>query len=392
MSAYEGTVARLGELLLAEKLIQIGQLEEALEAQVVHGGRLGTNLVELGSLAEADLARMLGKQHNLPFASGQMVPDTAALSLVSRKFCDDEDVLPMRLEATRLAVAVLGPHQVKALDALAFKAGKRVVAVVIPEMRMHQLLRLHCKAFRPMRSMDVVSLRPMKAELETQSAPEDLINEDDFAKLYAKAVGEAEVDDDAEIVQGEALEEEVIAAAPVVQPAPSPIVSEPPPLTFMQAQKQLQESTGREDIGRTVLQFARSKFARTLLFNVHAELLTGWQGMGKGMNAKAVRRIGVNLREKNTFRLVCDLKSHFIGPMKKTADMAVFYELLGGGYPQTAVILPLLVRGKLAHLLYVDGGPGQLTTPDVGELLILSQRVAHSYEALIRERQAERAR
>jgi hypothetical protein len=49
------------------------------------------------------------------------------------------------------------------------------------------------------------------------------------------------------------------------------------------------------------------------------------------------------------------------------------------------------VRGKPVHLLYVDNGPDQLTPPDVGELLILSQSVARSYEALIRARQAARA-
>ncbi|MCI0672827.1 MAG: general secretion pathway protein GspE, partial [Myxococcaceae bacterium] len=52
---------RLGDRLLAEKLITQEQLQEALAAQVVHGGRLGTNLVELGRLKEEDLARVLGQ-------------------------------------------------------------------------------------------------------------------------------------------------------------------------------------------------------------------------------------------------------------------------------------------------------------------------------------------
>ena len=388
-------MARLGELLLAEKLVTTDQLEEALETQVVHGGRLGTNLVELGFLKEADLARTLGKQHALPFASGEMVPDPAALALVSRQFYDDEDVLPMRIDATRLTVAVLGPAQMKATDALGFKAGKRVVSVVIPEFRMNQLLRAHCKAFRPMRPIDVSALRPSKKQNDKTPNPNEvgeLINEDDFAKLYAKA---ADSEAEEEIIDGAVIEEEV----PVIPGMPAPPPSAPsaqhsaevqaPPLSFTEAQKQLQTSTNREDIARTVLQFARSKFRRSLLLNVQGDLVTGWKGMGKGVTVRAVRRIGVTLREANTFKLVRDLKSHFIGPMKRTPGMQVFYELLGGGYPQTAVILPLLVRGKLVHLLYVDHGADQLTPPDVGELLILSQSVTRSYEALIRQRKAQ---
>ena len=391
-------MARLGELLISEKLIQPAQLEEALETQVVHGGRLGTNLVELGFLQEVDLARMLGKQHGLPFASGEMVPDPTALALVARSFYDDRDVLPMRLDATRLTVAVLGPKQVEATDALGFKAGKRVVTVVIPEFRMNQLLRAHCKAFRPMRPIDVHALRPSKKKDEALLSPGDageLINEDDFAKIYAKAVDGSHEEE--EIIEGAAIEEEATELVrPPLPSAPIPpgmgLPEKPeaqaPPLSFAEAQKELARSTDREDIARVVLQFARSKFRRSLLLNVQGDLVTGWKGMGKGVTVRAVRRIGVTLREANTFKLVRDLKSHFIGPMKQTPGMAVFYELLGGGYPQTAVIMPLLVRGKLVHLLYVDHGPDKLTPPDIGELLILSGSVTRSYEALIQKRKA----
>lgn len=61
-------MARLGELLVASGLATAEQVEQALRAQVMWGGRLGTNLVELGYLDLDDLARMLGRQHRLPAA------------------------------------------------------------------------------------------------------------------------------------------------------------------------------------------------------------------------------------------------------------------------------------------------------------------------------------
>jgi hypothetical protein len=123
---------RLGELLLTEGLLTREGLEEGLESQVVHGGRLGTNLVEMGLLSEQDLARCLGRLHNMAFASGEMVPDPKALKLVDLDHADDKDYLPMRLDATRLSVAVTNPNDVKTLDELAFRTGKRVVPVLIP--------------------------------------------------------------------------------------------------------------------------------------------------------------------------------------------------------------------------------------------------------------------
>jgi hypothetical protein len=277
--------------------------------------------------------------------------------------------------------------------------------VLVPEFRMTQLLRKHARAFRPMRPIDMNTLRPTKAQnVDDPKLAEvsELINEDDFAALYAKAASGGDavdeeilegavIEDDAPVIAGTVEEAPVVAGA--VVPPPALVVPKPqlPPLTFVEAQKLLQQSQDREDIATTVLRFARGKFRRSLLLSVQGDLVMGWKGMGKGVTAQNVQRIGVSLREANTLKMVRDLRSHFIGPLKKTPGMEVFYKLLGGAAPTTAVIMPLLVRGKPVHLLYVDNGPGQLTPPDIGELLIVSQSVTRSYEALIRARQAAKA-
>jgi hypothetical protein len=421
---------RLGELLLEERLITPESLEEALESQVVHGGRLGTNLVELGLVAEQDLARVLGRQHNVASASGEMVPDPRALELVDLNDADEKDYLPMRMDATRLSVAVLNPHDIGTLDALAFKTGKRVVPVVIPEFRMNQLQRRYCKAFRAMRAIDMNVIRPTRKQQEAEKAAEkvaDLMSEEEFQSLYAQALTggaaaepeqvldlvDAVVEEEpAPVVQGyepevvpPVHEEPVVQGTPIVAPPPVPevelprvarprvvvpVAPEPPstPLTFAEAQAELSRSSDREQVATTVLRFAVGKWRRSLLLSVQGNLVTGWRGMGKGVREAAVKRIGIGLQGPSTFRLVRDTRSHYVGPVKRDAASGLFYKLLGGDYPTTAVILPLLVRGKLVHLLYVDSGPGQLTPPDVGELLILSQSVGRSYEAMIRQRKS----
>jgi hypothetical protein len=397
-------MTRLGEMLLEERLIEAGQLEEALEAQVIHGGRLGTNLVELGFLNEKELARVLGKKHSIAFASGEMIPDPTALALADANFLDDNDLVPMRVDATRITVALIDPTQLKAIDELGFKVGKRVVPVVVPEFRLNQLLRKHFKAFRPLRPIDMNTLRPsVRGKQAGDPAPaevKDLINEDDFAQLYAKAASSDEEEE--ETIEGVEVIEEPALSAPrprIIEPigrvsGPASVASsEPPlsPLTFAEAQAMLSKSADREDIARTILRFAVSKFRRALLLSVHGDMLTGWHGGGQGVREKAVRRIGVSLKEPSSFRLVRDSRSHYVGPMKRGAGTAVFYKLLGGGFPTTAVMMPLLVRGKPVHVLYVDQGADELTPPDIGELLILSQSVARSYESMMAKRKAARA-
>ncbi|MBF5044218.1 general secretion pathway protein GspE [Aggregicoccus sp. 17bor-14] len=408
---------RLGELLLAERLLTAEALEEGLEAQVVQGGRLGTNLVEMGLLSEQNLARCLGRQHNMPFASGEMVPDPKALSLVDLDHADDKDYLPMRLDGTRLSVAITNPHDVATLDELAFRTGKRVVPVLIPEFRMNQLQRRYCRSFRPIRAIDLETARPARPAAPT-AAPQargdgrlapstgDLMGEDEFQALYAQALEggaapatapapEAPAPRAAPVPPPAPVEPAQPAAAaplPLTMPAPppAPVPPSPPrtltPLTFAQAQAELARSSDREDVAATVLRFALGKWKRSLLLSVQGDLVTGWHGLGQGVRDAAVRRIGIALRNPSTFKLVRDTRSHFVGPVRADAAAAVFYKLLGAGAPTTAVMLPLLVRGKVVHILYVDDGPDQLTTPDVGELLILSQSVGRSYEAMIRKR------
>src|SRR5205085_1617849 len=61
-------MARLGEMLIEDGLLVKEQVAEALRAQVMWGGRLGTNLVELGYIGLDELTRALGRLHGLPAA------------------------------------------------------------------------------------------------------------------------------------------------------------------------------------------------------------------------------------------------------------------------------------------------------------------------------------
>jgi hypothetical protein len=59
---------RLGQILVAAGRITPAQLDEGLRSQVLHGGRLGTNLVELGHLDLDGLALALARRHGIPAA------------------------------------------------------------------------------------------------------------------------------------------------------------------------------------------------------------------------------------------------------------------------------------------------------------------------------------
>lgn len=69
------TALKLGELLVQEKVITPHQLEEALKYQVIFGGKLGTNLIELDFVKEDDIAKTLSKMLRVPLVNGDELND-----------------------------------------------------------------------------------------------------------------------------------------------------------------------------------------------------------------------------------------------------------------------------------------------------------------------------
>ena len=66
---------RIGELLLKEKRITPEQLQEALNYQRQHGGRLGANLVKLEFIKDDEITALLSKQYGVPSIALDAVRD-----------------------------------------------------------------------------------------------------------------------------------------------------------------------------------------------------------------------------------------------------------------------------------------------------------------------------
>src|SRR5207253_379753 len=89
------------------------QIERALQAQVLWGGRLGTNLIELGLLDLDGISRALGRQHGVPAALARHF-ECACRELQERlpaELARQWSVVPLFEVGARrqIAIAVLDP-------------------------------------------------------------------------------------------------------------------------------------------------------------------------------------------------------------------------------------------------------------------------------------------
>src|SRR5918994_6951122 len=126
---------RIGELLLKEKRITPEQLQEALNYQRQHGGKLGFNLVKMGYVRDEEITALLSKQYGVPsIALGQFEIDTAVIKLVPAETARKYQIVPLSRSGATLTIAMTDPTNVFAMDDVKFMTGYNVEPVVASEI------------------------------------------------------------------------------------------------------------------------------------------------------------------------------------------------------------------------------------------------------------------
>ena len=135
-------MTRLGQLLVRADLVSENQLARALGVQHFAGGRIGTLLLERGSLHEDDLGRILAEQHAceyVPWAKLADVPP-AAIAALPAKFAIRHSAVPWDRGEGFLKIAMRDPSDLRILDELFFVTGRKVIPCAAPEVRIYQAL------------------------------------------------------------------------------------------------------------------------------------------------------------------------------------------------------------------------------------------------------------
>jgi len=563
-------------MLVDEGLISKGQLQEAIYNQVIFGGRLGTNLLELGYIDEETLAKFLARQHRVKTLrlSDLAGINPGLLKIIPKRMAEKCQAVPVRLEGKKLYVLMSDPGAMGVMNELSFATGKVIVPLVLPEVRIFDLLNQHYGIGRELRyinvamleaerrkkrearqiaKIDPVKMRPedkAREELKgkiTGKKGEELISEEQFAQmssvyqqkesapeqmppiappagpplkeapvempplravppepapqaaprsaaeqpyrqvaralydellkaglgaeiptqrfkeflkpyvlnelrnfslplktLYSFLVKElgahasmadrilenvhnlesklmvrmimpgAEIAEPApapKLVAAPAeeevvdLEDEVIELAPQAAepevtylPEPEQVAEEPveevepeiPQLSFVVATKELMEKTrNRDDLAKAVLGFAKGFFKRSVLFTVRDQQVFGWFGTGQGIKNKQVQQLLIQLTEPSVFKTVIDASCHYLGPMLAHPVNQQFLEAMGGATPNSVFLIPIIWQQKVVYVLYGDNGDKQNVTFDIGELLILAQKLPLAIQRLIEEKKKQ---
>lgn len=340
---------KLGELLIKNRIVTRRQLEEAVESQVIFGGRIGTNLVELGYINISSLAVFLSLLHNVP------VPPFKEIEEISKKLTEafpkemakKYECVPWKKEDKTLHLIMADPTNVEAIEEISFATGLKIKPYVLPEILIYYLLERLYGVKRERRYIiltkkerEALGLRVWKRRREVERGEEDI---------------EVEV---------EVEEKELL------------------PLTLDEAEKALAKVRNREELGDVILKLAMNNFSRASLLIVIKGMIMGWCAVVDGMKKSGIKNFVEDISGTGTFNFVCETKAHFVG--KPSGIPSDFFQVMGGE-ARNAFIIPILVRGRVVNLFYGDI-EGKAVPPDISDLIIFFSRIERVYERLIKER------
>ncbi len=164
-----------GHYLLEHDVITKDQFEEATQSRVVFGGRLGTNLAELGYMGLEEIGRHLSEHLEVPLAPEEWItnPSDEARRAIATELVEKNSVLPLHLEKRVLHLAMLDPRDPVQIDEIAFATGLRIVPYVLPEVQLLALLEHHYGVRREIRYINLGKEAAAGLTKKVKAAAED---------------------------------------------------------------------------------------------------------------------------------------------------------------------------------------------------------------------------
>jgi hypothetical protein len=165
------------------------------------------------------------------------------------------------------------------------------------------------------------------------------------------------------------LVERVLATLPAATATPAaPTAVAPVPGNLVQSVGSIHAGTTQKEILRALLDAGSSYAARLALFVVKAGAANGWQCRGLG-NDDAIKDFALDL---NAGPVAHSYQNRIVTPGNIAEMDGRFVDRFGGPANEQIMVLPLVLKDKVAALLYADGGSEGLLDASSLELLVMA--------------------
>ncbi|HEU4734081.1 MAG TPA: hypothetical protein VFT22_39595 [Kofleriaceae bacterium] len=369
---------KLGTLLLRNAAIGLTQLEAALRNQVLYGGRLGTNLVELGYIDLELLSAYLAELSGFPIATPTLL-DQADPGLLDKLGAEEAH----RLRAVpfgylgegtgTVAVGFVEPGDPAVVEQVAARLGAQVTPYIVPELRalyyLEKLFGLPRRArfLRSGRQPDGREGNGGNGEVEGER------------RRTQPAAG---------MVMPPALTLEPRRRRPTSQ---APLVGEVPfAIGYGAACERIDTAANRDQIADTFVAYAQGRCDALVVFLIRDGNALGWRSWvaPPAELKRPIEELSLPLGGASSLQSAHDAGQPFVGSPPSAArpvEKQLWGALAIQPEPFAVLVVPVLVKQRAVNLVYAhitsSPPPSQLVT----ELIDLALRAQTSYLRLIRQ-------
>ncbi|WP_298268629.1 general secretion pathway protein GspE [Geobacter sp.] len=336
---------KLGEMLVKAGLVTPAALDDALKSQVIFGGKLGTNLIEMGCLDEEELARMLSRQLRVAYVDPRELMEVPpeVISLIPEEMAESYRLVPLRLEGRRLSIAMADPSDLPAIDEIAFRTGYVVQPMVTPEIRLIAALEKYYGIKREIRYLPVSKELGGRRVCSYQATPADVVAASPREVVDFSALEGSEADfypwsgEGGEAARAEALERCGVDAV----------------------SQELADARDRDAVAAALVGWGAGLCERAALCVVAGEMVKGWEAYARGERLERFDELRIGLDEPSVFQTVVRDRGIFLGAAPETPANRRFFDALGGA-PRGVLLVPMVMKRRVVAVLCAADDPDRL--------------------------------
>src|SRR5579863_6973005 len=164
------------------------------------------------------------------------------------------------------------------------------------------------------------------------------------------------------------LVERVLAELPTVEPGAASVAAGQTPAGLAHSVASIHAGSTQKEILRALLDTASAYASRVALFVVKAGAASGWQGRGLG-DDDAVKDFPLDI---NAGPAAHAYQNRTVAPANIAEMDRRFVKQFGGPENEQILLLPLVLKEKVAALLYADGGPAGTLDAASLEVLVMA--------------------
>ncbi|MFN9298497.1 MAG: GspE/PulE family protein [Acidobacteriota bacterium] len=136
--------AKLGERLIARKLISADELDQALALQKERSDKIGKILVDLGFVAQREVMAELSAQLGVPLVTIDGPPVSGPeLDQLSPRFLRQSKIFPLSFDGNELTLAMADPLDFEVITSVTHATGLRVTPVLASENELIEAIERH---------------------------------------------------------------------------------------------------------------------------------------------------------------------------------------------------------------------------------------------------------